>query len=171
MSTPITFRTLGSADTLAPLTAQLLDAGATITERPPSLVVVGATTIRDAQLLLLTMSPRLRRRAVLVGLRDQLHFRGGPYTDLLEDMEVLGALPPDCASTPHLTSFVGRRGDGEGLAKLVHAGFFALGPRDYKVWFGLPPESAGAFLVRLVRAIERAGVWFDEPARRVWEAF
>lgn len=164
-------RSLGDTAVLAPLLAQLRDAGATLSPRDPSLVLVGATTVLEAELLLLNLSPRLRRRTVIVGIDEHLDLALVPdsFTALLARTRVLGSLPSN--TSPTITSFIGARGDGEGLAHLVGASFWKFGPTFHKVWHHLPEISAGAFLLCLVEAIERAGVWFEaQPARHCMEA-
>lgn len=162
-------RPVGDLDVLAPLLAQLRDAGAIEAPTDPSLVLVGATTVLEAELVLLNLSPKLRRRTVVVGVDDGLDLRmtPGSHAAMLEQMMVLGSLQADCASSPTLTSFVGARGSGDGLPGLVGASFWKLGPAFHKVWRNLPDVDAGEFLVRLVTAIEVEGVWFDDPPLRV----
>ncbi len=169
---PDTFRvrSLGDTSVLAPLLAQLRGAGAVESSLNPSLVLAGATTVLDAELLLLNLAPRLRRRTVFVGIDEHLDVDivPGSHTSLLARMHVLGSLPSYCAATPTIASFIGARGDGDGLAWLVGAGFWKFGPTFHKVWHHLPAISAGAFLIRLVEAIEREGTWFDEAEAREW---
>lgn len=171
MSDIFRVRAIGDTAVLAPLLAQLREAGAVESEIvPTSLVVVGASSLLEADLLLLNLAPKLRRRTVVVGLDEHLDLEATPgsFTSLLDRMLVLGALPADCAARPTITSFIGARGAGDGLARLVGAGFFQLGPSHHKVWCGLPAISAGAFLVRLVRAVDAGGGWFEGPPVRYW---
>lgn len=164
MPHPFRARPIGDQSLLAPLILQLDQLGAVTSQlAPTSLVLVGASTVDQADHLLANLSPRLRSRAVIVGVDEHLDFTSipGSLTDLLERMRVLGALPRDCAATPRIPSFVGACGYHRELAGLVGCGYFRFGPIDHKVWTDLPAISAAAFLVKLVEAIETAGTWFD----------
>jgi len=160
------FGTIGNLILLAPLHAQLRETGAVEAARP-SLILVGATTIPDAEQLLLNLSPRLRRRTVLVGLDEHLDLElvPGSHAALLERTQVLGSLPSDCTG-PTITSFIGPRGE---VAQLVGARSWKLGSATHKVWCQLPAISTGAFLRRLLEAVEVDGSWLEAPpVRRRW---
>lgn len=166
MSHHVRVRPIGDLDLLHPLIFQLDQLGVTTSQlAPTTLALVGATTVADANRLLTNLSPRLRPRTVIVGLDDHLDLAAipGSLTELLERMQVLGCLPRECAATSKIQSFVGACGYHRELAQLVGAEFFKFGPSGHKVWTNLPDISAGAFLVRLVEAIEEAGTWFDMP--------
>lgn len=166
MSELFRVRPIGDLDLLTPLLEQLYEAGAVESPHiPTSLVLVGATTTAHAETCLVNLTPRLRRRAVIVGIDEHLDLGRtiGSFSELLDRMGVLGALP---SITPFIRSFIGPLGDGDRLPKLVDATFFKLGPSSYKVWSRLPAVSPGKFLVELVRAIEADGCWFDGPPVR-----
>lgn len=166
MSHHFRVRPIGDLALLHPLIFQLDQLGVVTSQlAPTTLVLVGATTVADANRLLTNLSPRLRSRAAIVGIDEHLDLAAipGSLTELLARMQVLGSLPRDCAATSKIQSFVGACGYNRELAPLVGAGFFKFGPSSHKVWTNLPDISAGAFLVRLVEAIEDAGTWFDMP--------
>jgi hypothetical protein len=168
MPDTISVHAIGELDVVASLLVQLHQAGAVESAESPSLILVGATTVLEAELLLMNVTPSMRRRAVIVGIDEELDFgfSDGTYAGLLGKMMVLGSLPTGAVDRPTITSFIGARGPGDGLAKLVGAGFWKLGPAHHKVWFDVPAVDAGAFLVQLVTAIERESTWFDEPVAR-----
>ncbi len=145
------FVSIGNADLLSHLVSELRALGAEANDDNPTLVLIGASSIAEAEEQLKTLSSTDAAKAVVIGLDASLQMhvlpKPGSLAAFLEGTQILGSMPMELTMNWGNFGFAGKKELADKM-RLWYGG--PAQSRTYAIWAGLEEfESAGAFLLRL----------------------